>query len=85
MSNERKIKTTGDFREYIAEIVMKVESGQIETSRASSIHKMLHLINDNFFAEAKVAALQVQLQRDVKSFGSMPLSQEQERILAKAA
>lgn len=85
MPSERKIKTTGDLRSALAETLVKVESGQIKPEDARMIHKLAHAINDSFFAESKIAALQIQLQQSPMRFGDMELSPEQTARLAKAA
>lgn len=85
MSVERKIKTTGDLRNALADTLIKVESGQIDAEKARMIHKLAHAINDSFFAESKIAALQVSLQQEVKKFGAMEISPENVVAFSKAA
>lgn len=85
MSVERKIKTTGDLRNALADTLIKVESGQIDGEKARLIHKLAHAINDSFFAESKIAALQLQLQQPVQKFGAMEISPDNVVQLSKAA
>lgn len=85
MANERRIKTTGDLRSALAETLIKVENGQIKPEDARMIHKLAHAINDSFFAESKIATLQIQLQQEPKHFGGMELSPQQSEKLARAA
>lgn len=85
MSVERTIKTTGDLRNALADTLVKVESGKIKPEDARMIHKLAHAINDSFFAESKIAALQLQLQQPVQKFGGMEISPDNVVQLSKAA
>lgn len=85
MSVERKIKTTGDLRNALADTLIKVENGVIKPEDAKMIHKLAHAINDSFFAESKIAALQLQLQQSVKLFGAMEISPDDVVQFSKAA
>jgi hypothetical protein len=85
MSVERTIKTTGDLRNALADTLIKVESGTIKPEDARMIHKLAHAINDSFFAESKIAAMQLQLQQEVKKFGMMEVAPDNVVQLSKAA
>lgn len=54
-----RIKTTGELRDFLAGVMLKVRSGEIELDKARSIAKLAGQINESFYAEIKVAAAKI--------------------------
>lgn len=68
-----KIHTAGDLRAYLAELMDKIETGQIDEARARNITKAAAQINNAFYAEAKVQYLHWQMGKQVYPNGDLPL------------
>lgn len=67
------IKTTGDLRDFLAEVIIAVREGTIDQQRATAISKIACQINDSFVTEAQAALVALKLGFDGNSIGDMPL------------
>lgn len=56
--------------------MIAVEAGQIDGQTARIIVNIAAQINNSFYAEAKVAIAQWQLQREAHTFGNTPLDSD---------
>lgn len=66
-----KIKTTGQLREFLAKMIVDVESGSIDLDKASRITKLAGQINESFYAEVKVAKTRAEAGHIMSDIGSM--------------
>ncbi len=60
-----KVKTTGDLRDFLAEIMTGVVSGSVDVDAARTAVKMAAQINESFYSEVKV-------QRTIAEAGGFP-------------
>lgn len=70
-----KIKTTGDLREFLADTILNVKSGQLELDRASRITKLAGQINESFYAEIKAAKVRAEARQVVVQLGQLALGE----------
>ena len=70
MSN---IKTTGDLREFLTDIMEEVRNAKLTVDRASSVIKAAAQVNESFYSEIKTKALEKKLGNQVKDIGQMPI------------
>lgn len=70
MSN---IKTTGDLREFLTEVMEEVRGAKLTVERASSVIKAAAQINESFYSEIKTKALEKKLGNNVKDIGQLPI------------
>lgn len=68
------IHTTGDLRKFLADMLDKVERGQVDHATAHTATKIAAQINNSFYAEAKAAVAQWHLGKQVQEIGHMPLN-----------
>jgi hypothetical protein len=70
----REIRTTGDLRKMLGQLMVRVENGQIDPNTARVITGVAAQINNSFYAEAKVAIAQWQVQQVTpRLIGDLPL------------
>ena len=65
------IKTTGDLREFLTEVMEEVRSAKLTVDRASSVIKAAAQINESFYSEIKTKALEKKLGNTVKDIGQL--------------
>jgi hypothetical protein len=72
----KKISTTGELREFLAETLVSVQEGKIEPDAARNITKMAAQINESFYSEIKIAKvlLEANQTNSVEKLGSLPLN-----------
>lgn len=68
-----KIKTTGDLREFLTEVMEEVRNAKLTVDRASSVIKAAAQINESFYSEIKTKALEKKLGNTVKDIGQLPI------------
>jgi len=66
-----EIKTTGQLRSFLAELMVDVKRGFLDTDRASRITKLAGQINENFYAEIKVAKVRAEAGDELTKLGSL--------------
>ena len=71
-----KIETVGQLRQFLANMMMGVKSGDIKVQEASQMQKLAAQINESFYAEIKVAQIRRGLGEESKLLptGDLPLS-----------
>lgn len=74
MSTAATIKTSGQLREFLVNMMLGVKNNQIEPTKANVINKMAAQVNESFYSEAKVAKLQVELGKQASSLGELPIN-----------
>jgi hypothetical protein len=68
-----KIKTTGQLREFLANSLLAVSSGQMDTDRARNITKLAAQINESIYSEIKTARVLSELGREPAKLGNLTL------------
>lgn len=71
-----RMKTTGDLRQFLANAIMDVKSGNMDSDTARNITKMAAQITESFYSEVKVAQTMKELGRVVKDFGDLPMDND---------
>lgn len=66
---QKEIKTTGDLRKYLSDILVKVESDEVSIEKAGVIAKVTAQINESMHAEIRQQKLQLELKREVGALG----------------
>lgn len=64
----------GDLREFLANVMLGVKNKDMEVDRARTIIKAAEKINENYYAEIKVAQTQVQLGRKAAELGDLAIN-----------
>lgn len=70
------ITTTGDLRNAIAEMIVKVRDGKCELDDAAAIAKLAGRLNETFFAEISAMKVQKELGQEVAKLGEMAIKHE---------
>lgn len=68
-----KIKTTGELRDFLASMMLGVKNGDLDLDKASRITKLAGQINENFYAEIKVAKIRAEAGVEMGNLGAMPV------------
>ncbi len=68
-----KIKTTGQLRNFLADMMIGVKNGDLDLDKASRITKLAGQINENFYAEIKVAKVRAEAGEQMPVLGDMPI------------
>ena len=69
-----EIKTTGDLRNFLSQLLLDVKSGAIEPDKASKITKISSQINENFYAEIRVAKTYLESGAPLPDLGAIPIN-----------
>jgi hypothetical protein len=69
-----KINTAGDLREFLASAINSVANGTLDPDKARNITKLAAQINESFYSEIKIAKVQLELGRDCKPLGQLPIA-----------
>lgn len=67
------IKTTGDLRRFLAKTITDVSEHKVSVDEASRIVKLAAQLNENFYAEVKVARLKKDLSLNIPDVGGLPI------------
>lgn len=67
------IKTTGDLREFLTDVMEEVRNAKLTVERASSVIKAAAQINESFYSEIKTKALEKKLGNSVKDIGKLTI------------
>lgn len=69
-----KISTTGELRQYLANMMMGVKDGTIEPNEGKIMMGLADSINESFYAEIKVGKVRHELsQEKLSGLGEMKL------------
>ena len=68
-----KIKSSGQLREYLLSCINAVGNGTMDAPKARDITKLAAQVTENLYAEARIAALQIDLKKAASEFGSLNL------------
>jgi hypothetical protein len=72
------LKTTGELREFLAQMLLGVKNGDLALDQASRITKMAAQINESFYSEIKIAKVQLEAGKAVADLGALPINKEGE-------
>ena len=59
------MKTTGDLRQFLADSIMAVKNGHMDSQKAREVNKMAAQITESFYSEVKVAKTMKELGRSI--------------------
>lgn len=68
-----KIKTTGELRDFLADMLVGIKNGDLDPEKARNITKMAGQINESFYAEIKVAKTRAEAGERLTDLGSMAI------------
>lgn len=66
-----QIKTTGQLRQFLADTLIAVKNGQMETDKARNITKIAAQINESIYSEIKTARVMAELGRETAEMGEL--------------
>lgn len=69
-----KLKTTGQLREFLVEMMVGVKNGILDTEKARNVTKMAAQINESFYSEIKIARVQREAGIAVSDLGDLPIN-----------
>jgi hypothetical protein len=69
-----KIETMGQLREFLCSSINGVANGTLDLNKAKEITKLASKVNESFFAEVKVARMQVDMGAEANKLGSLPIA-----------
>lgn len=70
----KTLKTVGDLREFLGNIMLGVKDGTTKVDEARTIIKAAEKINENYYAEIKVAQLRVELGEKAAALGKLEIN-----------
>jgi hypothetical protein len=68
-----KIKTTGEMRDFLVNMMVGVKNGDLDLDKASRITKLAGQINESFYAEIKVATIRAGAGEELTKLGAMSI------------
>jgi len=68
-----KINTAGDLRSFLCSAINSVANGTMDISKAREVTKLAGQVNESFYAEVKVARLQIDLEKESAKLGELPV------------
>ena len=69
------IKTTGELREFLANMLIGIRDGQIEVDKAARMIKTAAQINESFYSEIKVAKVRLEAGQALTDLGRLPINE----------
>jgi hypothetical protein len=69
------IKTTGQLREFLVQMMLGVKNRDIKPDEASRITKLAAQINESFYSEIKIAKVQLEAGKEAAALGSLPIGE----------
>jgi hypothetical protein len=69
------IQTTGDLRQFLADMLLGIKNGDLAIDKASQITKMAGQINESFYSEVKVWRVRKEAGDTDTKLGELPLKQ----------
>jgi len=76
--SDSKIKTTGELRDFLATMMVAVQSGDVDLDKAKNITKLAGQINESFYAEVKVAKVRAEAGQEMPGLGEMRIGAREE-------
>ena len=72
-NDERQIKTTGQMRDFLVNMMLGVKNGHLDPDRASRITKLAAQINESMYAEIKTARVRTEAGEAMPKIGEMKI------------
>ena len=66
-----KIKTTGQLRDFLVNMMLGIKNGDLDLDRASRITKLAAQINESMYAEIKTAQIRAAAGEQMPKIGDM--------------
>lgn len=70
---KNSIRTAGHLRAFLCDAMVDVREGRLEVDKASVIQKIAAQVNENMYAEAKVAKMRADAGEALPGLGELPL------------
>ena len=70
------VKTTGELREFLANIMIGVKNGHVKPDEAARITKLAAQINESFYAEIKVKRVLRDAEEQTAQFGKLAIGKD---------
>lgn len=70
-NGNKTVQTTGDLRDFLANMMVGVKNGTLDLDKASRITKLAGQINESFYAEVKVAKIRAEAGEAMPALGGM--------------
>ena len=69
----KKIETTGQLREMLANAAKGVLNGDLDIERATALHKIAKNISDSLYSETKIAMFSHEVGRPAAGMGTLKI------------
>ena len=69
------IKTTGQLREFLTNMLIGVKDGTIKDAEARNITKMAAQINESFYSEIKTNKTRLEAGEKLRELGKLPINE----------
>lgn len=69
-----KLRTTGELREFLANMMLGVKNGDLPLNEASRITKLAAQVNESFYSEIKIARVRAEAGLQMIELGSLPIN-----------
>ena len=73
---KKSIRTAGELRAFLCDAMADVREGTLEVDKASVIQKLAAQVNENMYAEAKVAKMRTEFGEPMHELGKLTLRDE---------
>ena len=74
----KKIRTTGDLREFLSELLVSVRAGELGADEARSMVKVAAQINESFYSEIKIAQVHYDAGKASADLGNLHIGSTKE-------
>lgn len=72
-NGQQKIKTTGELRTFLADLLANVASGNADLDAARAMVKVAAQINESFYSEIKAAQVDIEAGKTARDLGELPI------------
>lgn len=72
----KAIKTTGDLREFLVNMMVGVKNGDLDIQEANSINKLAAQVNESFYSEIKIAKISAESGQQVVELGQLGINKK---------
>lgn len=70
-----KLKTTGNLREFLADMLIGIKNGHVDADTARNMTKMAAQINESFYSEIKIAKVKMEAGKQAAELGLLQLGE----------
>lgn len=75
-NQESEIKSTGELRQFLVDMMINVKAGILAIDRAAIITKMAGQVNESFYSEIKVARVQKEAGIKAAALGALVIGEK---------